>query len=669
MRPNRGGIALARACALAAAAALAACGQGPADRPQVTGRYAVATFMGVVDAKAGTVTLTPLGDAPMSGALSSWSALQTITVRQNGIWNDVGDGAVEMQTVSMQTVTGGCGTADSFQAAVEIHSGFLSQKLLRPYVEVTQVPTGNESCMSVPSPEGGVSEQFGLFPYQDIGPGGYGTGTWSFRIPTTASFTFFARVVAQPVEAVSPVTTATPPPGSYATPQPIVLACADAVSGCADTFYTLDGGATTAYVAPIRLSGTHTVCYHSVDVAGNVEADTCGTWTMNAPAATASAPGGGLTAPHCDAFASSCDTASLVVSSGNMDVPEPNQPNTLDGCQDGTGNVIYGQDESLDRLTLQTLDGGPIAPGKTVRLTAHVIAFDDTDWFNAYYATATVAPAWNLLGSVPVPPGASGPQTLTLDVTLPQGATAIRGRFGSGDLSFSTGVNGCGNLLNAYTDQDDLVFAPFSLPVGSAPPTVSITSPAMAATLSRTVLVRVAADDDVAVASVELFSRAGGLPASALPPGNGWVSRGVDTSPPWILSYDTSADVADTDLIAQATDSDGNVTDSAIVPVNVMDLTPPAVAVTVPSSGQFLSRASAITLSAVATDTSGVWTVHWLVDGVDVASSTTVEPGNILQATWNASAFPDGPHTIVARATDNALNVGESARLSFTLTP
>jgi hypothetical protein len=73
-----------------------------------------------------------------------------------------------------------------------------------------------------------------------------------------------------------PVTTASPPGGSYTAAQSVTLACDDgAGSGCQATYFTLDGSlpttASPVYAAPLELSVSTTLRFFSVDLEGNQE--------------------------------------------------------------------------------------------------------------------------------------------------------------------------------------------------------------------------------------------------------------------------------------------------------------------------------------------------------------------------------------------------------------
>ncbi|HZI16346.1 MAG TPA: chitobiase/beta-hexosaminidase C-terminal domain-containing protein, partial [Myxococcus sp.] len=73
-----------------------------------------------------------------------------------------------------------------------------------------------------------------------------------------------------------PTTVANPPGGALNSPRSVALQCQDgAGSGCAATFYTLDGSvpseASPRYAAPLAISASTTLRFFSVDTAGNTE--------------------------------------------------------------------------------------------------------------------------------------------------------------------------------------------------------------------------------------------------------------------------------------------------------------------------------------------------------------------------------------------------------------
>jgi hypothetical protein len=84
-----------------------------------------------------------------------------------------------------------------------------------------------------------------------------------------------------------------------------------------------------------------------------------------------------LKAPKCAVAGSVCDAGNLLVGRGTIvGGPELHQPNTiLSSCPDG-GEGVFHSDESIDGLRISTVDGSPIAPGKTVRVEVTVWAFD-----------------------------------------------------------------------------------------------------------------------------------------------------------------------------------------------------------------------------------------------------------------------------------------------------
>ncbi|AKI99444.1 discoidin domain-containing protein [Archangium gephyra] len=160
-----------------------------------------------------------------------------------------------------------------------------------------------------------------------------------------------------------------------------------------------------------------------------------------------------LKAPRCGGTFAVCDTGTLVTGRAQLG-PELNAPNTLQGsCADGTAGA-YHSDESLDRLVVSTVDGGPIAPGKQVRISATAWVWGSSaDWLDLYSTTNPHAPTWQHLATLT--PVASGLQTLSTTFVLPSsgGLQAIRGQFRYSGSNASP----CGG--GAYDDRDDLVFS------------------------------------------------------------------------------------------------------------------------------------------------------------------------------------------------------------------
>jgi hypothetical protein len=188
-----------------------------------------------------------------------------------------------------------------------------------------------------------------------------------------------------------------------------------------------------------------------------------------------------LKAPRCLTADTFCDTGGLIDGRANVG-PETNTPNTLGAsCVDGTsGN--YHSDESLDRLKVSTVDGTPLAAGKTVKIEATVWVWGaSSDFLDLFFAPDATAPVWT-----PIATGLLGTTSQTLQVlsttfvlptaTLP----VIRGgwRFGGSATACTSG---------SFDDHDDLVFALATTgppvnnpPVVNAGPDQTITLPAPA---------------------------------------------------------------------------------------------------------------------------------------------------------------------------------------------
>jgi hypothetical protein len=162
-----------------------------------------------------------------------------------------------------------------------------------------------------------------------------------------------------------------------------------------------------------------------------------------------------LKAPKCAVAGSVCDAGDLLVGRDNMaGGAEPNQPNTiLNSCADGTRGIFH-LDESLDGLRVSSVDGTPLAPGKTARIEARVWSFAAAlDFLDLYSAPDATNPTWThvaTLASV-----AEGAHTLSATFTLPAGRLqAVRAVFRFGGVA-----SPCDGDTNTFDDRDDLIFA------------------------------------------------------------------------------------------------------------------------------------------------------------------------------------------------------------------
>ena len=159
-----------------------------------------------------------------------------------------------------------------------------------------------------------------------------------------------------------------------------------------------------------------------------------------------------LGVPACAIAGSSCDSGGLLDSRDSLSPAEPNQPNTLDACDDGTSGT-YHSDESNDRLAVSTLDSGNFTEGDTVEIAATVFAWStgSQDTLDLYYAADAANPTWVFIASLTTSTG--GTQTLTTQYTLPTGTLqAVRANF-----RYQGAASTCS--AGAYDDHDDLVFA------------------------------------------------------------------------------------------------------------------------------------------------------------------------------------------------------------------
>ncbi|HEU5271049.1 MAG TPA: Ig-like domain-containing protein, partial [Jatrophihabitans sp.] len=179
-----------------------------------------------------------------------------------------------------------------------------------------------------------------------------------------------------------------------------------------------------------------------------------------------------------------------------------------------------------------------------------------------------------------------------------------------------------------------------------APPTTAISSPADGSTVSAgTVPVTATASDNVGVTAVDLQ-----VDGSTV---------ATDTAAPY--NFNWTATAGSHTLRTVAHDAAGNTGSSADVHVTVTvpDTTPPTTAISSPADGS--SVYGPTTVTATASDDTGVTSVSLLVDGSTVGTDTSAP----YTFSWNATAV--GNHTLQTVAADAAGNTGSSTPVSVTV--
>ncbi|HKQ62060.1 MAG TPA: hypothetical protein VJS92_12285 [Candidatus Polarisedimenticolaceae bacterium] len=176
----------------------------------------------------------------------------------------------------------------------------------------------------------------------------------------------------------------------------------------------------------------------------------------------------GLRVPRCTgASVCGCDSGVLLDSRDSIAVKqEPNRPNTINGsCADGTAGSYHSltDGESVDRIRVRSVDGGPLRPGRPARVDVTVWCKetlgggplrepDIWDFLDIYYTSNAAAPTWTSV-AISIGCGGGGPATFTQTFTLAgtAGTHAVRAQLRRlGNASTCT--------AGASNDRDDLAF-------------------------------------------------------------------------------------------------------------------------------------------------------------------------------------------------------------------
>jgi len=182
-----------------------------------------------------------------------------------------------------------------------------------------------------------------------------------------------------------------------------------------------------------------------------------------------------------------------------------------------------------------------------------------------------------------------------------------------------------------------------NVPVDSAPPALSVSSPADGATVSGKVTISAAATDRYGVADVVLS--VDGEPIAS------------DAVSPYTFSLNAtglSAGVHTLTLVA--TDTSGNASAPVERQINVgrgaSDKTAPEVVIIAPTEGATVI--GTVELRVLATDNAGLARIVFTVDGKTQSSAAVDGPRAEHSFFWNTSTLSSGRHTVQVTATDAA---------------
>ncbi|GBC84344.1 hypothetical protein HRbin11_00769 [bacterium HR11] len=237
-----------------------------------------------------------------------------------------------------------------------------------------------------------------------------------------------------------------------------VQVCSD--SACATVVRSQTGLTASQWTVSPALNSATTYYWRARAVNSCGASAWSATWSFTTASGGACTPTGAtydatLKAPKCGASnICGCDTGSLIDSRDNIaGKAELNQPNTINNsCADGTSGT-YHNDESVDRIVVQTTDGTALGPGKQVRIDATVWCWGTSDYVDIYYTSNANSPTWTAVATG-LQCNVSG-QAKTFSVTMTLAnvsglhAVRVQERYGGSASACTSG---------SYNDRDDLIF-------------------------------------------------------------------------------------------------------------------------------------------------------------------------------------------------------------------
>lgn len=207
-------------------------------------------------------------------------------------------------------------------------------------------------------------------------------------------------------------------------------------------------------------------------------------------------------APYCgDSGTSPCVAgSSLLMSVDSVSAtPEPNQPNTIDNCADGTSGT-YPSDESVENITITDLSNSNFLVEDSVQVNFTLHCYDTDDRYAVYYTNNVSSPSWQRITSGnPTCSGSGfGGYSETFNLNASEGYHAVRAIIEwSADIT-----SACPS--GEYSDKDDVVFNVLSSAGDSVAPNVTDLRPVTNSSYNVSTAIEIGANvtDDVEVDSV-----------------------------------------------------------------------------------------------------------------------------------------------------------------------
>jgi hypothetical protein len=177
----------------------------------------------------------------------------------------------------------------------------------------------------------------------------------------------------------------------------------------------------------------------------------------------------------------------------------------------------------------------------------------------------------------------------------------------------------------------------------TAPPTVTISSPAPSSILRATVTVQGNATAPTSLSSIELWVDG--------------VQSSTTTAASFSFNWDTTAATNGPHTLTVKAYEPSGVSGQASVNVSVTNYTatPPTVAISTPANASTV--AGLVPVQGMATGSVAVVSIQLVVDGTP-SVTTSSSP---FSFNWNSSAAANGNHTLVVKASDAAGNVGQAS--------